>query len=110
MWNEGEVERMSCYREFRVDGGAVQAFACLASTITSLPTVIIEGQELDLDSYEADYRLVAEYNGNTDTTQLIDFIADNLATSQEQVVSYMAKLDANGENITVEKVIKGLEQ
>ena len=100
----GEVGRMSCSREFRTGG---QGFACLVSTITSLPTVVIEGQDLDVNSDEASFRLVAEANGNAEP-QLIAHIAAEMNVSTEEVAAQVLRLQAMNAEIPVLSVVQSL--
>lgn len=103
----GETGRMSCSREFRSNGPAAQGFACLVSTVTSLPTVVIEGQDLDVNSNEASFRLVAEANGNAEP-QLIAHIAAEMNVSSEEVAAQVLRLQEMNAEISVLSVVQSL--
>ncbi len=102
--NEGNTARMSCNREFRAAGSGVQGLACLASTMTSLPTMIIEGQEMDLNTQESSLRLLAEAQGNLEPA-LLSLIAEDLKLSVEDVQERVLALNDAGVRITVRNVL-----
>lgn len=62
----------------------VDGACAIFSTVVSLPTIIVEGQDLDLNSTDADGRLMAELDGAAQPV-LLDVIAKDSGKSMEEV-------------------------
>lgn len=77
---------------------------CTMLTMSSLPTMIIDGQAVDLNTQEADARLIVEAYGNADRV-LIAKLASELQVPQEKIVSVVI---SQGEAATVKSVIEAL--
>lgn len=85
------------------------AFECAVDTLlttTSLPTIIIDSQELDLNSKEASLRLVAEANGDVEPV-MAEKIAQDQGKSTEEILSKVREL-SDAENFSTALVIESL--
>lgn len=107
IYRAGDMSKMSCSREFRDEGGAAQTLACLVTTTTSLPTMIVEGQEMDLNSDEASIRLVTEAHGDAEE-QVSSRIAADAGVSVEAVMDTVKSMEAQGMEVSVKAVLTAL--
>ena len=104
-------EELSCTD---IDDGSsdfVDAFGdllfCSVSTTISLPTVVVEGQELNLNTVEADFRLLAEANEDVEA-ELSTMIAETFGVSLDEVFFVVKKLDEMNK-LTVANVAQSLK-
>ena len=81
---------------------------CAISTTISLPTLLIEGQEMDLQTEEASMRLVAEANGDLNP-ELLAVIANETNVEIDTVADVVLELDHFGQ-ATVINVMSELSQ
>lgn len=88
--------------------GTIDPMCYMMSTTTSLPTLIIEGQEMDLNSDEASMRLVAEAHGDAGPV-LSHRIASDLNISVEDVLTQTATLSSQGD-ISVAQIVSSLQK
>jgi len=81
---------------------------CAVEITVSLPTLLIEGQEMDLNSQEANARLELEANGLAEK-QLISLIAKGANTTAKVVVAEILQLQNAGQEVSVEAVLSSLK-
>jgi|GEM_PF-1046806 len=97
----GDTNKMMCSREFRASD--IKPLACLVTTTTSLPTVLIDSVELDLNSAEASERLLAEAH-NDASSELTDIIAHELNAHSETIKEAVLKLQQNNIAPTIQNI------
>lgn len=86
----------------QMDESGITATCYVISTTTSLPTMIVEGQEMDLNSDEASMRLMAEANSDVEPV-IATKIASDLNVSVQDVLAKTLELSALGD-VTVSAV------
>lgn len=89
-----------CARPSGFDASAM----CWMLTMSSLPTMLIDGQAVDLNTEEADARLIVEAYGHADRV-LIARLSTELKIAQEKIVAVVI---SQGEAATVKSVIQAL--
>lgn len=89
-------------------------FCAMSTTTTSIPTIIVEDKEINMDSPDIQVRLVSEAadlsnsesNNNAGEQVLISAIAEKLQTSKEEVANAVLAIHAVDEKqiITLEDI------
>lgn len=85
------------------------AFCQTMSLVFSLPTVIVDGQDMDIDSQEASQRYVVEAAGDADPV-LITHLSESTQFSVADITSAIQALNAQGAVVTASSIVAILNE
>lgn len=90
----------ACSNEYGMEEGA----CFLGVTTTSLPTMIVDGQETSLDSEAAMSALIAELATDGSETPILDQIAATLEVEREAVIQSVTNILADEQELSIESI------
>lgn len=90
-------------------GCNMNVFCDTMATTFSFPTVLVEGESMDMSSPQASERLMAEANGDVEPV-LSSVIADRVKSSVEVVKATALQMHAAGEAISAAAIAAKLAQ
>lgn len=105
----GTLERGSVHDDCYTSGNTTGwSGSCLVtSTAVSLPTLIVEGTEVDFSAEDTQAQLIAEASENAEPI-LVSAIAEKLQARNDKVSAAILGLHATGQAITIESIAEAL--
>lgn len=82
---------------------------CMVTTTTSLPWLIVDGTNYDLNAAETQVQIFNEASGAT-TMRLLPSFADKLGVSTETLQAAIVKIGSEGKTLSAESINEALKK